>query len=52
MIENCKLAHTCPDCGMPMDEEIPQEQLINPCPMCGASLKDGETGECVFCRRV
>jgi len=44
---------TCPDCGLPVEAtEFNEEQdLYNPCPICGATLKDQETGECVFCRR-
>jgi len=29
--------------------ETPMENRINPCPDCGATLRDLETGECVMC---
>ena len=42
---------TCPECGLPVEEPFNEEQdLYSPCPICGATLKDQETGECVFCR--
>lgn len=44
------LKSCCPDCGMPVGFETPVEYRINPCPDCGATLRDVETGECVMCK--
>jgi len=48
---NCK-GSCCPDCGMPHEVrpfKIHMANDINPCPKCGATLRDQETGECVYC---
>lgn len=46
------LVRCCPDCGMPHEGAKAQanDNAINPCPDCGATLRDQETGECVFCK--
>ena len=46
-----RVPYVYPACRLKPGKHPIEADLVNPCAICGATLRDVETKECVFCRQ-